>query len=116
MKFEPVKYKIFERIPIGCFEAQMTANGWAESKYTNDTSSVLFSSEISEFVRLVDFFFKQCPDLMSLDKYAKKHGQKIPGDGYEPKMAINFLCDKMDYTLHITGNTINIFPYRKFQH
>lgn len=116
MRFEPARYKRFERTPIGCFEAHMTANGWAETKYVNDTSSVLFSSELSEFIRLVEFFFKQSPDWLKLDKYAKKYGKKIPGEGYTETYAINFICEQMDYTVHISGNTINVFPYRKFQH
>ena len=116
MKFEPVKYKRFERDPIGCFEAHMTTKGWAENKYVNDTSSVLLSAEVSEFLSIVQFLFKECPDWMKLAKYAKKNGKQIPGDGYEPTLAINYLGSVMDYTVHITGNTLNVFPYRKFQH
>ena len=115
-KYDPVKYKRFERDPIGCFEAHMMADGWAETKYVNDTSSVLLSVEVSEFIRLVHHLFKECEDWQKLQKFANKHGTEIHTDDYSTIQAFNILGDVMDYTVHINGTTMNIFPYRKYQH
>lgn len=116
MKYEPAKYKRFERDPIGCFEAQMMADGWAETKYVNDTSSVLLSVEVSEFIRLIHYFFKECDTWQKLQKYVRKHGKQIEPGNYEPVMAFNFIGDVMDYTFNITGTELSVYPYRKFKH
>jgi hypothetical protein len=116
MKYEPAKYMRFERDPIGCFEAHMMADGWAETKYVNDTSSVLLSVEVSEFIRLIHHFFKECDNWQKLQKYAKKYGRTIKTDDYDTVSAFNFIGDVMDYTFKLTGTTLNVFPYRKYKH
>ena len=117
MRLEPVKYKRFERNPVGCFEAHMMADGWGQTKYTNDSSSsVLLSAEVSEFIRLVDAFFRECADWQKLQKYAKRHGTEIRGDNFDTILAINFIGEVMDYTMQISNTTVLIYPYRKYQH
>lgn len=116
MKCDPVKYKHFERNPIGYFEAHMSADGWTETKYVNDTSSVLLSSEISEFIWLVEHFFKECNSWQKLQKYAEKHGTTIHSDDYGTASAFNFIGNSMDYTFKLIGTTLTAYPYRKYTH
>ena len=112
MKFEPVKYKQYDKDPVGCFEAHMTADGWAETKYVNNASPILFSSEVSEFFRLVDSFFKECPDWQKLQKFTKKYGTEVRTD-FGSIQAVNFHGDHLNYTMRIDGTTVAIEPYRK---
>lgn len=116
MKYDPVIYKRFERNPIGCFEAHMTDSGWRETKYVNESDNHLFSSELSEFIRLVHHFFKENDDWMKLQKFSNKYGTSIPNNGFDKIIAVNYIGESMDYTVHITGTTLNIFPYRKYSH
>lgn len=116
MKFEPVKYKRFEREPIGHFDAQMTDTGWSRTSYENNTKSVLLSVELTEFIHLVEHFFKECADWQKLQKFAGKYGTEIRNDSGNTLRVINFLGDRMDYTLRIDGTALTILPYRKFNH
>ena len=116
MNYDPVKYLRFERMPVGCFSAEMTANGWANTKFNHDLQEHLFSGEVSEFVRLVHHFFKDNADWQKLQKFAGKYCTEIRDEFGNPISAVNYLGDELDYTLHINGTTVNIFPYRKSQH
>lgn len=116
MIFDPVKYKKFERVPIGCFEANMGADGWEQTRYVNDTSSVLLSSEVGEFVKFAHSFFKECDCWAALQKFSKKYGEQILNDNYDQISAINFVGKELDYTMHIVGTSINIFPYKKIHY
>lgn len=115
MKFDPVKYKRFERTPVGFFEAHMLASGWGETKFVNESLFNLLSDELCEFIRLVEHLFKECPDWTKLQKYVRKYGTEIHDD-YDVFSAINFIGDRMDYTAHIRGTTLIIYPYRHFRH
>jgi len=115
MIFDPVKYKRFERDPIGKFEAQMDADGWAETRYANKTSSVLLSEEISEFIKVVESFFHECPDWLKLYKFMKKNATELRGD-FGTVFAMNVLGKTMDYTFRLSGTNLEIEPYRKAQH
>lgn len=116
MKYDPVKYKQYERTPIGCFSTEMTANGWANTKFDHDLQEHLLSDEVSEFVHLIHHFFKECDNWQKLQKYAKKYGQTIKTDDYDTFSAFNFIGDVVDYTFKLTGTTLNVFPYRKYKH
>ncbi len=116
LKLEPVKYKRFERTPIGCFSAEMTANGWANTKFDHDLQSHLLSNEVSEFVTIVYTLFKECQDWATLGKFAKKYGTEVEGDDFSTALAFNCLCDTLDYVVYINGTQLRVFPYRKFNH
>ena len=113
MKYDPVKYKRYERTPIGCFSAEMTANGWANTKFDHDLQEHLLSDEVSEFIRLAHHFFKECSDWAKLNKFVQKYGTEIDGEDYNTVLAFNFVGDNLDYTFHVDGTRLRIFPYRK---
>lgn len=113
MKYDPVKYKQFERDPVGCFEAEMTANGWANTKFDHELQEHLLSDEVGEFVRLAYHFFKECSDWIKLNKFIQKHGTKIEGEDYNTIFAFNYEGDSLDYTVHVDQTVLKIFPYRK---
>ena len=115
MKYDPVKYKRYERAPIGCFNAEMTANGWANTKFDHDLQEHLLSDEAGEFVKLVHHFFKECPDWTKLKKFTAKYGTEIEsGDyAYETVRAFNYDGIMLDYTFHIKNTQLTVFPYRK---
>ena len=115
MKYDPVKCKRYERTPIGCFSAEMTANGWANTKFDHDLQEHLLSDEVSEFIRLAHNFFKECPDWIKLNKFIQKHGTKIDGEDYNTIFAFNYEGDSLDYTVHIDQTVLKIFPYRKIR-
>ena len=116
MKYDPVAYARFERTPIGCFSAEMTSDGWANTKFDHDLQEHLLSDEVSEFIRLVHHFFKDNADWQKLQKFATKYCTEIRDEFGNPIRAVNYLGDELDYTLHINGTAVNIFPYRKSQH
>ena len=113
MKYDPVKYKRYERTPIGCFSAEMTANGWANTKFYHDLQEHLLSDEVSEFIKLVYHFFKECDGWAKLEKFAKKHGTEIEGENYSTVLAFNYAGDLMDYSFKVDQTHLNVFPYRK---
>ena len=115
MNYDPVKYKQFERDPVGCFEAEMTANGWANTKFDHDLQVHLLSDEVGEFVRLAYHFFKECSDWTKLNKFIQKHGTKIEGEDYNTIFAFNYEGDSLDYTVHVDQTVLKIFPYRKIR-
>lgn len=115
MKYDPVKHKQYERTPIGCFSAEMTANGWANTKFDHDLQAHLLSDEVGEFVRLTYHFFKECPDWIKLNKFIQKHGTKIDGEDYNTIFAFNYEGDSLDYTVHVDQTVLKIFPYRKIR-
>ena len=114
MNYDPVRYKHFERTPIGCFSAEMTENGWANTKFDHDLQEHLLSDEVHEFIKLVHHFFKECSDFTKLNKFAQKHGTEIKGEEYETILAFNYSFDALDYTFHVNRTHLNVFPYRKF--
>lgn len=116
MKIEPVPYKRFERLPIGCFTAEITADGWGQTRYENESEEhILWTDEVGEFVRFVYQFFKECDDWQKLKKYAVKYGEEIRDDDGGVMTAINFIGEQLDYTMHVSGTRILIFPYRKIK-
>lgn len=115
MIFDPVKYHRFERDPVGCFTAEMTPNGWANTKFDHDLEEHLWTEEVGEFVRVMHSFFKECPTWKELDKFAKKHGTVIRNDDGTPESFVNVLGVVMDYTFKIHGSKLDVFPYRKNQ-
>ena len=115
MNYDPVKYKQFERDPVGCFEAEMTANGWANTKFDHELQVHLLSDEVGEFVRLAYHFFKECSDWTKLNKFIQKHGTKIDGEDYNTISAFNYEGDSLDYTVHVDQTVLKIFPYRKIR-
>ena len=116
MNYNPAKYKHYSRTPIGCFSAEMTANGWANTKFDHDLQEHLVSDEVGEFVRLVHHFFKECSDLAKLDKFVHKYGTEIEGEDYSTTLAFNFEEEVMDYTFCVDRTKLTAFPYRKSQH
>ena len=114
--FEPVKYKRYERTPVGCFSAEMTMNGWAETKFDHDLQTHLVSDEVSEFIRLVHQLFKECSEWAKLEKFAKKYGTEIEGEDFNKILAFNYTGNVMDYTVHIDRTLLKVFPYRKINH
>ena len=116
MKYDPVKYKHYERDPIGCFSAEMTANGWVNTKFDHDLQEHLLSDEVSEFVRLVYHIFKECADWKLLEAYAKKHGGKEKNDGFSTIYVVCYEGDMMDYAMNVNVNKVTVFPYRKYTH
>lgn len=116
MKCDPVEYFPFERNPIGCFSAEMTAGGWANTKFDHSLQEHLLSDEVSEFIHLVYHFFKENADWQKLQKFAGKHGTEINGDDYSTILAFNYEGEIMDYIVHVIGTKLQIFPYRKTQH
>jgi predicted AlkP superfamily phosphohydrolase/phosphomutase len=116
MNYDPVKYKRFERDPVGCFEAEMTANGWANTKFDHELQEHLLSDETSEFIRLVHHLFNECSDWSKLNKLVKKYGTEIKSEDYSTIFAFNYEEDMMDYIVHINRTQLRIFPYRKTQH
>ena len=116
MSFERVKYKRMDRNPVGCFDAHMTPTGWGQTKYVGTDKNVLLSKELTEFIRFVEFLFKECPDLNELGAFSVKYGTLTYGDEKGSQIyAINYIGDVMDYTVHIYDNTMNVFPYRKYR-
>jgi len=116
MIFNPVPYMQNERDPVGCFTAEMTASGWAKTKFDHDLQEHLLSDEVSEFVRCVESFFRECSDWQKLQKYASKHGEEVAGDDYNTVLAISYEGKQMDYMFRVNGNYLSVFPYRKFRH
>lgn len=116
MNYNPVEYKPFDRVPIGCFTAEMTANGWANTMFDHDLQERLLSEEVGEFVRLVYHFFKDCADWTKLGKYIKKYGTKVKGDGYGACVAFNYAGNALDYVVQVEQTSLKIFPYRKIKH
>jgi len=116
MKYDPVKYKQFERLPVGCFSAEMTANGWANTKFDHDLQEHLLSDEVREFAHLMYRFFKECSDLTRLNKYANKYGKEVKGEDYSLILAFVYEGDCLDYSFYVNGSDLNVFPYRKIQH
>ena len=116
MKFDPVAYRQFERVPVGCFSAEMLTSGWGNTKFDHDLQVYLLSDEVSEFIHLVHHFFKECPDWAKLNKFMKKHGEEIEGEDYNTVLAFNYEGDLLDYTVQVDRTQIRIFPYRKFKH
>jgi hypothetical protein len=115
MIFDPVRYMVNERDPVGCFTAEMTSSGWANTKFDHDLQTHLLSDEVSEFIRCVESFFKECSDWQKLEKYAAKHGTQTVGDDYSASMAFSCVGKQMDYSFFINGNSLSVFPYRKFR-
>lgn len=116
MSYDPVKYRSYERDPLGCFEAEMTTNGWVNTKFDHDLQEHLLSDEVGEFIRFVHSFFKQCPSWRELQNYSGKHGTAIRNDEGTPEYFINFSGDRLDYTFQVSNTQLNIFPYRKYKH
>ena len=114
MKFECVKYKRFERDSLGAFEAHMMADGWHDTRFI--PSCHISTDEVGEFARLVDYVFRETSDWMKLQKFAEKNGTEIRSDNYDTIQAINILGERLDYTIHINGTVMMIYPYRKYQH
>lgn len=116
MSYDPVKYRSYERDPLGCFEAEMTTNGWVNTKFDHDLQEHLLSDEVGEFVRLVHHLFKECPDWIKLNKFVQKYGKQIESEDYSTIFAFNYEEDVMDYIVHINQTQLRIFPYRKTKH
>jgi hypothetical protein len=112
-KFEYVPYARFERDPIGCFMAEMTASGWAKTKFDHKLQEHLLSNEVSEFLELVQSFFKEADNWLTLNKFKQKYGTRIAGD--LQRYAMNVIGEVLDYTIMVTESSLEIFPYRKFR-
>ena len=116
MNYDPAIYKQYERIPIGCFNAEMGASGWENTRFDHEIQEHLLSDEVGEFIRLVHHFFKECSDWLKLSKYVKKYGTEIEGEDYSMISAFNFVGEEMDYTFYVDQTRLRVFPYRKFNH
>lgn len=117
MVLEPVKYKRIDLEPVGIFTAQMTDNGWAQTKYENKSEThILYSDEVAEFFKLVDKFFRECSDWEKLQKYIKKYGTNTLNCDGITVSAINFEGTRMLYTFQFNGPILTAFPYRTYKH
>lgn len=112
---EPVPYRKFSRDPIGCFTADLTPDGWQNTKYDHEPDNKLESAEVGEFIRTVHEFMKLCPDMARLTAFFKKHGTRIAHDGITATYAVNFLGIHLDYTIQTSGYNMQAFPFRKYK-
>ena len=116
MIFDPVPYEKTERDPVGCFTAEMTANGWTNTKFDHTMQEHLLSDEVSEFIRFVESFFKDCCDWQKLERYMARHGMEMIDEDFVTTHTVCYHGRKMDYTVKANRNDVSFFPYRKFKH
>ena len=117
MNYDPIPYKPYEREPVGIFTAEMTMNGWGNTKFDHGLEEHLLSDEVAEFTRLVHhIFYGVCKDWQALQRFSQKYGTEAQDDSYNTCLAMNFEGEVMDYIVSVKNTFVQIAPYRKTKH
>ena len=109
---EPLPYRKPKSDVSSWCVANITPDGWQNTRTSGIIKQRLIPDEIAEFTSVIKALVKLCPDNQAFVKYCRKYGKQIRCEGMDPTLAFIIGGKLMTYIVEGTGPSLWIEAHR----